>query len=228
MTSVVDASPDENETLSIQGIILLDVWQLPDLYSFYDNLVDHLRHLDIRCCINASYNLDITAVANDGSQPNDVSWRNTVTQHLWNRSAEQEFLDLGTMHPSDRLVFNSLRMSRSTYRCDPKLYTPDLLASDASVVILDPDDFLYHCDIYHNDSIHNWLVAGQSWNMCLHHRPMGLYNLSKIRQRRPHWNFVVTPWSVIDQHHQYLSDSEYDGRDGLQWRRIEELGHCLV
>ena len=211
----------------IQGVILIDVWSDTRFHAFYKTVLDKLRAYGIQCCVNASYNLDISGVSLRHNQHKDRSMHNTFRMHLWNRPVEKQSLDLDTLHPSDRLVYNVMRFSRSNYRCDSMLATPDLLASDASLVILDPDDFLHHCKIYHNDNIKNWLVVGQAWNMCVHFRPMGLYNLRDLAVSNG-FNFFVANWSVLDQHGHYINDACFDGSDHLIWESIDGFGHRLA
>lgn len=207
----------------IQGVIMIDVWSLPELQSFFQTVQQRMPKFDIQCCVNASYNLDIGQINDVG----DRSLHNTFRLHLWNRGIEQQPLDLETMNPSDRLVFNVLRFSRSNYRTDPTLHTPDLLGSDASVVILDADDLVHHCQMYHNNSIKNWLILGQAWEMCVHHRPMGLCNLAKLISSND-YNFFVTPWSVRDQHGAELTQHCFQGSDGLCWDKVDGFGYRLL
>lgn len=207
----------------IQGVIMIDVWQDDQLRSFYQGVVDHLAKSDIRCCVNASYNLDITGI-NDHS---DRSLYNTFRLHLWNRGIEHQQPRIEPMHPSDRLIYNVVRFSRSNYRTDPTLHTPDLLGSDASVVILDTDDLVHHCEMYHNNSIKNWLIVGQSWMMCVHFRAMGLYRLAKLCAKHD-YNFFVTPWSVRDQLGAAVDHACFQGSDNLTWQRIDDFGYRLA
>jgi len=211
----------------IQGVILIDAWQNDALRDFYQTVVDSTKQWKIRCCINASYNLDISAIA-AGQTLQDRSLYNTFRLHHWNRPIEQQSARFPVQpHASDRLIFNVVRFSRSNYVTDPILSTPDLLGGDASVVILDPDDLVYHCETYHNNSIRNWLIVGQAWQMCVHFRPMGLYNLAKLNKSQ-HYNFFVTPWSVRDASFNELDSDHFNGADNLTWQSVDQFGWKLV
>ncbi len=207
----------------IQGVIMIDVWQDGQLRPFYQDVVNHLEKFDIRCCVNASYNLDIQGI-NDSS---DRSLYNTFRLHFWNRGIEHQHVQIEPMHPSDRLIYNVVRFSRSDYHTDPTLHTPDLLGSDASIVILDTDDLVHHCEMYHNNSIKNWLIVGQSWMMCVHFRTMGLYRLAKLVTKHS-YNFFVAPWSIRDQHGATVDHQCFQGSDGLSWQRVGDFGYRLV
>ena len=207
----------------IQGVIMIDVWQDDRLRSFYQDLVHRLADFDIRCVVNASYNLDIQNI----NDPGDRSLFNTFRSHLWNRGIEHQQPQIQPMHPSDRLIYNVVRFSRSDYLTDTTLHTPDLLGSDASVVILDTDDLVHHCEMYHNNSIKNWLIVGQSWMMCVHFRPMGLYNLRRLAVMHD-FNFFVTPWSVLDHAGQQLSLDQFNGSDSLEWQSVKNFGFRLA
>lgn len=211
----------------IQGVILIDVWADSALADFYRSVVMHTEKFDIRCCVNASYNLDISAVTPPKDVRGDRSLYNTFRLHLWNQPIENQPPSLKNIHPSDRLIFNTMRHCRSNYHSDPILCTPDLLSSDASVVILDADDLLHHCTMYHNNNIKNWLVIGQAWMMCVHFRPMGLYNLRRLAVMHD-FNFFVTPWSVLDHAGQHLSLDRFNGSDSLEWQSVKDFGFRLA
>ena len=207
----------------IQGLILIDVWHVDRLRSFYQDVVYRLADFNIRCCVNATYNLGIQRI----NEPGDRSLYNTFRSHLWNRGIEHQKTLIQPMHPSDRLIYNVVRFSRSDCRTDPILHTPDLLGSDASVVILDTDDLVHHCEMYHNNSIKNWLIIGQSWMMCVHWRTMGLHRLAELCTEHD-YNFFVTPWSVRDQHGAAVDHACFQGSDGLRWQRVDDFGYRLA
>jgi hypothetical protein len=157
----------------------------------------------------------------------DRSLSNTFRYHFWNRAAETQPDKHPGHHPSDRLINNVVRFSRSDFRSSPILAVPDLLNSDASVIILDSDDLVHHCQMYHNDSIKNWLVIGQAWNMCLHGRPMGFYSLSSLIKKQ-NYNIYVTPWSVLDTQQKQLDPECFNGNDGIAWEPVEDFGYRLA
>lgn len=217
----------------IQGVILIDVWQDYRLRPFYQDVVNRLKNFNIKCCVNASYNLDITSIKNFS----DRSLHNTFRLHFWNRNPEYQNTEhqnteyqnsqIEPMHPSDKLIYNVVRFSRSNYHTDSILHTSDLLGSDASIVILDTDDLIHHCQMYHNNSIKNWLIVGQSWMMCVHFRPMGLYRLAELVTKHD-YNFFVTPWSVRDQCGVEIDDQCFQGSDGLSWEPVDNFGYRLA
>jgi len=209
---------------NIQGVILIDVWDDPDLEDFYQDVIQRIAGFDIKCCINASYNLDLRMLAEDLP---DRSLSNTFRYHFWNRAAETQPDKHPGHHPSDRLINNVVRFSRSNRLTSPILAVSDLLNSDASVVILDIKDFVYHCQMYHNDSIKHWLVIGQSWGQCVHFRPVGLHSLSNIIKTQ-NYNIYVTPWSVLDHQHCQLTNKCFDGVDGILWQPVENFGYRLA
>lgn len=211
---------------AIQGVILIDVWANAALTGFYHSVAQRVSQFDIRCCVNASYNLDISNARFNHSH-SDRSLYNTFRRHLWNRPIQSQPSKLEHLHPSDRLAFNVMRFSRSNYTSDPALCTPDLLGSDASVVILDVDDLVHHCQMYHNNSIKNWLIVGQAWMMCVHFRPMGLYNLRRLAVLND-FQFFVTNWSVLDSAGQELSPRHFDGSDNLKWESVKDFGYRLI
>lgn len=210
----------------IQGVILIDVWADTALADFYRIVVQQTSVFDLRCCVNASYNLDLRNLGHEPRANQDRSLHNTFRYHFWNRGIESQTQDFKKIHSSDRLINNIVRYSRSTLSTDAILATPDFLGSDASVVILDTKDFFYHCGAYHNHKITNWLVAGQAWMMCVHFRPMGFLNLAKLVPKG--YNFYITPWSIRDHMGQEITAKHFNGSDGLIWEPVENWGWRLA
>jgi hypothetical protein len=159
------------------------------------------------------------------SLPWDRSMRNTFRLHLWNRNDLDDSND-SKYEADTRLIMNVIRHSTGKMLPAPELNIPDLLESDASVVILDSGDLEHHCRKYHGGMIKNWLVAGTSWHMCLHHRPMGLAKLAGICQNNS-MNFYVATWSVVDESNLTITEQHIEN-DWLEWEKIQNFGYRLV
>ena len=211
---------------NIQGVILIDAWQDDKLKDFYQGIADRTADLNIRCCVNASYALDLSCMLDSIELGRDISMHNTFRMHHYNRLYGDQNYDESRRRDNE-LIMNVIRHSHGKGRTDPRLATPNLLMSHASVMALEIEDFLHHCRSYHNNEIKDWLVAGQAWMMCLHFRPMGLYALANLIQSHG-FNIYVTPWSVLDKDHRALSRKSFRGLDPIIWQEVPGFGYRIA
>lgn len=210
----------------IQGVILIDVWADDQLQDFYHGLVKNTKAYNIRCCVNASYSLDLSAMLNTVDQNLDISMSNTFRLHQYNTLYSTDD-NLPTRPGDNRLIMNLIKHSHGKSRTDPILATPNLLLNHASVMAMEIEDFLHHCAMYHNNGIKNWLVAGQAWLMCVHYRPIGLVNLAKLLEQHQ-MNFYVTPWSVVDKNKKTLTKKHFKDLDPVIWQEVPGFGYRVA
>ena len=73
--------------------------------------------------------------------------------------------------------------------------------------------------------VKNWLVIGQTWQICCHDDPIGFNTLAKSSS-----NIYITPWSVYKGQNsepwQELTQEDVDS-DKLEWTTIDNFGWKL-
>jgi hypothetical protein len=138
----------------IKGLICIDCWDDPDLEEYYQKLNTILDFEQFDSIIVASYEiqLDIT----------DISLSNTLKEYSHCNYTPEVLLPI-VKETRHRTTSNYVRR----------------YFKEHSFLLLDTVSFVHHttnCVPHIND----WLVIGGGWGMCIHGRPMGFYNLSKI------------------------------------------------
>jgi hypothetical protein len=87
--------------------------------------------------------------------------------------------------------------------------------------ITNPIDFIKHNQEW---QIQNWLVAGLSWGICLHTRPMGFENMSRYAKDL---EFYIDRRGIQTQGRDLLSENDVKV-DSLMWQTVSTTGYRLV
>lgn len=199
----------------ITGWLLIDIWQeLPTSQkrARIDQWVDHLLAtracFDLECVVNAAYSCKV-----DTFHDPDPFVQNTLELYCYQ--------ELTADHT---LIFNLMRESNKGYETHAGIRSQ--LSNTRSAVALHCfHDFVTHCEKTLQGNVRHWLVAGQSWQLCLHNRALGLNRLRELVRRG--YNFYVTPWSVLRD--DLTSINEQDVQDDtLDWEAIPGFGWRLL
>ena len=208
-------TPQQSNVLSpITGWLLIDVWQEPPgekantVDQWVDTIVQNRKFFTRECVVNTSHGCSIDTFGNP-----DPFVQNTLALYCYNEpTADHD------------LIFRMMRASNSGYQNHEKICT-HLSHVPSAVSLYDLPDFVKHCEVTLDGRVRNWLVAGQSWQMCTHDRGIGFKRLRSLVSQG--YNFYITPWSILKEDLQPLN--ELDVRDDrLSWEVIPGFGWRLL
>jgi hypothetical protein len=198
----------------ITGLIIIDCWEPASpnkrfLDQFYLNLVDILKKFNFSCVINASTNcrLDLS----------DPSQQNVMRIYNWR------------YHPSqfdkrdNEIVANLVHQGQHDQHTSV-IIKKFFLENKHSFAINTIEDFKYHNSKHLNNTCNNWLVVGQTWQMCTHYNDISLTNLPR---RVKDMNFYTVDRGFCKSNEQYVSSLDYE-QDFLQYEKIHGFGYRLL
>jgi hypothetical protein len=192
----------------IDGVIFIDMWvPRPDIGdvtdAWYRTVVQHIDSdpgLYPKHFVNACYMNKI--------DPMDRSISNTLAQY----------------QPGSVVIENIERYCQGLNQTSEIIR--QLLNHRHSIFLLDATDFLEHWKNHLFQLPCNWLVVGQSWQICLHTRPMGLNRLQQLSQQTP-LRFFMCEWSGFTEDHTVLTAQHFEN-DHLPWAEIPGFGYELL
>lgn len=198
---------------NIQGLILLDCWepQVSDHFfkdKFYINLIENVRknHGRFEYIINSVGQLSV-----DLSDP-VMSNTMKVCGYNDNHPIMLSFLQQPGSEKTSTLISRYLLNTESS-----------------SINILNAKDFVWFCTEYlssQKNYVQDWLVAGQTWQMCTHDHGLGLNILTEVTKKYP-LNFYATDYSFCKMTEQTATLEDFE-QDSLNWCRIENFGYQLL
>jgi len=207
----------------IHGLILLDCWEPPAhkffTEIFYVNLIDRLKKYHFKCVVNSP--------SNTRFDQDDPSLANALQIYGQPRLGVDGLALLDTDADFRRYrvmtsIFKSFTNNAVT-EATSALIKKYLLKTNPSIFLITHEDFVYHTNVHLKGQYKNWLVVGQSWQMCTHEHSLGLKYLSQL----PGMSFYATDFGFCKQgggtagHEDFTSDS-------TQWEYIENFGYKLV
>jgi hypothetical protein len=202
-----------NETVPvIDGLIMIDCWnprcdQKKDYKNFYVPLLSKLINFDLKCIVNAAYNVTLNT--------NDLSIRNAFQTYYWPQSQSQ----------NTNIVQNLIRHCAGSNRTIP-LFEETLLDNADSIMLLEFDDFVYHWQNALDCRVNNWLVVGQTWKICVHSRPIGLDTMYRNNAYR-NLNFYALTDGFKTDDGTVTTHTNFQ-QDNLPWAHIENFGYKLI
>jgi len=207
----------------IHGLILLDCWEPPDgkffTDLFYVNLIDRLQGHDFKCVVNSA--------SNNKLDTQDPSLINTLQLYSTPRldATGVPMLDDSADFRRYKVVTNLLQffVGNDVTSALIKRY---LLTPFPSVFLVSPEDLAYHASVYLHNTCKNWLVVGQSWQMCTHNHTLGLLNLAKLSHKYD-LSFYATDFGFCKIVGGTAGYNDFEN-DSLQWERIENFSGCRL
>ena len=196
-----------NETVPvIDGLIMIDCWrprvdQRKNLNNFYVSLLSKLIHFDFKCIVNAGYNIALNT--------EDPSIRNTLQSYHYNINILQ----------------NLIRHCQGFNKTSGILQEA-LLENNASIMLLEFEDFVHHWQTALDCKVNNWLVVGQTWKICVHNRPVGLDTLYRNIQY-PQLNFYALTDGFIKDDGTVTTYENFQ-QDNLPWAQVKNFGYKLI
>ena len=223
----------------IHGLVLLDCWEPPAhkffTEIFYVNLIDQLKKYRFKCVVNSP--------SNSQFDQNDPSLANTLQTYGRPRLDVDgsALLDTDADFRRYRVITNIFKSFVTTtipeenllpgMRCAPALTAETtsvlikkyLLKTNPSIFLANHEDFVYHATVHLKGQYKNWLVVGQSWQMCTHEHSLGLKYLSQL----PGMSFYATNFGFCKKDGGTAGHEDF-ANDSLDWEHIENFGYKLV
>lgn len=227
MISVADASLDAND---VSGVLLIDCWEpradkASKINPWHLRVLSFCQTLSLQCVVNASYAcmLDYD-IYNNG----DHSHYNTM--RLYN-GLESGFNDLSRGTGSDfdlsqhgnSVMQNILRYSSGMNKTSAII--KNVTKNYPSIFLLTAEDFVHHWTWHLKKQVTNWFVIGQTWQMCLHQRPLGLKSLQTVSQQTG-CRFYTAPWAMLNDNLDAITAKEFED-DSLHWHPVGNDQYCL-
>ena len=223
----------------IHGLILLDCWEPPahkfSTEKFYVNLIDQLQKYNFNCIINSP--------SNSRFDQDDPSLEKTL--EIYGRPRQNaDGMPITDSHDDLRRyrvvtnIFKSFVTSTIPeenalpgMRCAPALTAETtstlikkyLLKTDSSIFLTNYEDLFYHATVYSEVLCTNWLVVGQTWQMCTHDHALGLNHLARL----PGMSFYATDFGFCKEHGGTAGYEDFVN-DSLDWEHIENFGYRLI
>jgi hypothetical protein len=223
----------------IHGLILLDCWEPPahkfSTEKFYVDLIDQLQKYKFKCIVNSP--------SNSRFDQDDPSLERTL--EIYGRPSQNSNGIPITDSHNDlrryRVVTNIIKSFVTStvpeenalpgMQCAPALTAETtstlikkyLLKTDLSIFLTNYEDLSYHATVYLEGLCKNWLVVGQTWQMCTHDHALGLKHLTRL----PGLSFYATDFGFYKEHGGTAGYEDF-ANDSLDWEHIENFGYRLI
>jgi hypothetical protein len=196
----------------IDGLIMIDCWnpnnqQRSEYNNFYMPLLSQLIKFDLKCIVNAAYNVDLST--------QDISIRNTLKTYYWPESKIQ----------NANIVQNLVKNCGASNKTSV-LFEEVLMHKIPSVMLLEFDDFVHHWQMVLDCQVNHWLVVGQAWKSCVHNRQMGLDNMYRNTQHHDLNFYALTDGFKTDDG--TVTTHKNFQQDNLPWELVKDFGYKLV
>lgn len=193
------------------GVIFIDCWdqnwqwqtKTPPKFDFYLNMVEELKKYDIDYYVFHTSFLSLNYVTQD------------VVHYF------RKFVELKFEEEDRRQGVQALLDATGTERLSRHLHP--LAQSEKSIFMPSWDGFVQFCQ---DTDVSQWIVVGAHWPICTHSKPLGIDNLAKYKQERPHMHFYSIPsctarwvYSEDQQIATTITDAEYQ-QDSYNWKKI--------
>jgi hypothetical protein len=200
----------------IDGLILIDCAEPPVeckkyLHFFYIKLLDVLSQFNFSSIVNANTGCQLSCT--------ELSQRNVMEIYSW-RYKNPEIQKTAR---DDLVIVNLIKHAGDNQTSS--ILDKCLLDNTYSFMINDVDDFEYHCSKHLNDSCKNWLVVGQSWQMCTHNNPMSLTSLRSLIQKNFNFYTIDSGFCKIDG--SWVDYEDY-ANDSLPYEVVQNFGYRLL
>lgn len=225
----------------IHGVILIDCWNPPaDKFFteiFYVNLIDQLQKYNFNCIVNSPSNSRFDQA--DPGLVNALALYGRPRQNADGMPITDSHDDLRRY----RVVTNIFKSFVTTtipeenalpgMRCAPALTaeTTSVLIkkyllnpnSNICIFLTNYEDLFYHTIRHLAGVCKNWLVVGQTWQMCTHDHALGLKHLIRL----PGMSFYATDFGFCKEHGGTAGYEDFVN-DSLDWEHIENFGYRLI
>ena len=190
----------------IRGLLLLDCWE-PQVREhffkdkYYVNLIENLQDKQFEYIVNSAAGLQIDL--------SDPGMANTL-----------EICNYQDNHP----VLHNLLQHSGNEKTSALILR--YVFHRQTINIININDFVWLNVDFLKYQIENWLVVGQTWQMCTHDHALGLPRLAQLTKQYP-LNFYATDYSFCTMTEQTATLKDFE-QDSLNWRLIENFGYQLL
>ena len=212
----------------IDGLILIDCVKVASdshqaVRLYHQQLIKLLSRFSFTCVVNGNIGIEIDY--------SDRSQLNTFNQYCWSNTIGQTVID----PRQTEIIYNMIRFSRPG-RYTSNLIHNRLLDNDRSIFLVTLEDFLYHVKTKLNDATKNWLIVGQSWNLCAHDNNIGLKNIAKLSKScdlnfyEIDQGFCMKTYSGLAVELDFIPTAgrqEFEN-DSIEWAEIIDFGYKLI
>jgi hypothetical protein len=209
----------------IDGIIFIDCWE-PEvdqrkelMNEFYYQLFDNLNIYKFKCLVNSPSRLSLSNMLNDPSVVN------TLQRYSWDLPFRSEYYNY-IHNQLDSRIITSLISNSNGDMATSTFIKNRFLDNSRSICLFNTNDFAYHLENTSNNRCRNWLVVGQSWQLCTHDHGMGLNALEKL-SAVTNMNFYATNWGFCKLNGNITAYEDFK-TDSFDWSYIEGFGYRLV
>lgn len=190
---------------NITGLIAVDFWYNPKKGVRYtnwaNNLTDELNKHRWDHMINACYKAKIDY--------NDLCVWNTLCSYNWSGNF-------------DRDIMSDFVENIGNNHLPPNLKN---VGPNRQFLLFSIESFIKNHTRF-CPNVKNWLVVGTSWQMCVHNRPIGLRNLSKIKDQ---YNLKIygSPSGFYGDGKR-VTDHNFKTDNTLEWTKVDTDLYQLV
>lgn len=188
------------------GVLFIDCWNVDGRNDdFYHRAIEQLKNFSISSTVCCTLDLKIDY--------EDVSVYNTLQRYLWNPSninaqinqrVLQDLITAAGQQQTSRVLRNNV-------------------FNNETVCLYKRETFNHHA-MFHCEGIHDWIIVGSAWKMCVHHGPLGVDRLVDIGD---HKFYIFPEWSI--QTEQGLPPALQDIHDDFYvWAPIDDGGYRLI
>jgi hypothetical protein len=205
-----------NNIPTIDGLILIDCWEptvdvKKYLHRFYIKLLDVLSPFNFSSIVNAS-----TGCQLDSTVPTQA---NVMEIYNWRYKNST----IQTTKQDNQVIVNLIKHAGNNQTSS--ILNKCLLDNAHSFMINEVSDFEYHCHKHLNDCCKNWLVVGQTWQMCTHQNAMSLKSLQNLNHKNFNFYTIDSGFCKIDG--SWVNHEDY-ANDTLEYEAIENFGYRLL
>ena len=225
----------------IHGLILLDCWEPPAhkffTEIFYVNLIDQLQKYNFNCIVNSPSNSRFDQ--DDPGLVNSLALYGRPRQNADGMPITDSHDDLRRYRVVTNIFksFVTSTMPKENLlpgmRCAPALTAETTSAlikkyllnpnSNICIFLTNYEDLFYHIIRHLAGVCKNWLVVGQTWQMCTHDHALGLNHLARL----PGMSFYATDFGFCKEHGGTAGYEDFVN-DSLDWEHIENFGYRLI
>lgn len=188
------------------GVLFIDCWNVDGRNDdFYHRVVHKLKDFSISSTVCCTVDLKIDY--------EDVSVYNTLQRYLWNPSNINEQINQRVLQ--DLITAAGQQQTSRVLRNN--------VFNNETVCLYKRETFNHHA-MFHCEGIHDWIIVGSAWKMCVHHGPLGIDRLVDIGD---HKFYIFPEWSI--QTEQGLPPALQDIHDDFYvWAPIDDGGYRLI